>query len=106
MKKRSLPVLMGAVACGGLAAYLAAGYLQGQPVGVADVRDAGLQLAVAARDLPSGSTGGQASLGGREWRWVRVVSATDMPGVGTIVVRVFADEEQAAERVLFRAAGA
>lgn len=62
--------------------------------------------AMIARDLPSGSTAGQASLGGREWRWVRVVSATDMPGVGRIDVRVFADEEQAAERVLFRAAGA
>ncbi len=62
--------------------------------------------AMIARDLPSGSTSGQASLGGREWRWVRVVSATDMPGVGRIDVRVFADEEQAAERVLFRAAGA
>ena len=61
--------------------------------------------AMIARDLPSGSTQGQASLGGREWRWVRVVSATDMPGVGRIDVRVFADEEQAAERVLFRAAG-
>ncbi len=62
--------------------------------------------AMIARDMPSGSTGGQASLGGREWRWVRVVSATDMAGVGRIDVRVFADEEQAAERVLFRAAGA
>ena len=62
--------------------------------------------AMIARDLPSGSTSGQESLGGREWRWVRVVSATDMPGVGRIDVRVFADEEQAAERVLFRAAGA
>jgi len=62
--------------------------------------------AMIARDLPSGSTQGQASLGGREWRWVRVVSATDMPGAGRIDVRVFADEEQAAERVLFRAAGA
>ena len=62
--------------------------------------------AMIARDLPSGSTSGQASLGGREWRWVRVVSATDMPGVGRIDVRVFSDEEQAAERVLFRAAGA
>ncbi len=62
--------------------------------------------AMIARDLPSGSISGQASLGGREWRWVRVVSATDMPGVGRIDVRVFADEEQAAERVLFRAAGA
>ncbi|MEN5177972.1 Bacterial type II secretion system protein I/J [compost metagenome] len=62
--------------------------------------------AMIARDLPSGSTQGQAALGGREWRWVRVVSATDMPGVGRIDVRVFADEEQAAERVLFRAAGA
>ena len=62
--------------------------------------------AMIARDLPSGSTSGQASLGGREWRWVRVVSATDMPGAGRIDVRVFADEEQAAERVLFRAGGA
>ncbi len=62
--------------------------------------------AMIARDLPSGSTAGQVSLGGREWRWVRVVSATDMLGVGRIDVRVFADEEQAAERVLFRAAGA
>lgn len=62
--------------------------------------------AMIARDLPSGSISGQASLGGREWRWVRVVSATDMPGVGRIDVRVFADEEQADERVLFRAAGA
>ncbi|WP_349678923.1 type II secretion system minor pseudopilin GspI [Brevundimonas naejangsanensis] len=62
--------------------------------------------AMIARDLPGGSTAGQASLGGREWRWVRVVSATDMPGIGRIDVRVFADEEQAAERVLFRAGGA
>jgi general secretion pathway protein I len=62
--------------------------------------------AMISRDLPTGSTSGQASLGGRDWRWVRVVSATDMPGVGRIDVRVFADEEQAAERVAFRAAGA
>ena len=62
--------------------------------------------AMIARELPSGSASGQASLGGREWRWARVVSATDMPGVGRIDVRVFADEEQAAARVLFRASGA
>lgn len=62
--------------------------------------------AMIAASLPAGETSGEVQMAGRVWRWRRVVSGTDMPGMGRIEVRVFTDEGQAADRVLFRAAGA
>ena len=62
--------------------------------------------AMVAPSLPVGETSGETTLAGQAWRWRRVVSGTDAPGMGRIDVRVFDDEGQAAERVLFRAAGA
>ncbi|TFW10929.1 type II secretion system protein GspI [Brevundimonas intermedia] len=61
--------------------------------------------AIIAPSLPVGETSGQTTLGGQVWRWRRVVSGTEVPGVGRIDVRVANDEGQAADRVLFRAAG-
>jgi len=62
--------------------------------------------AMIAPNLAVGETSGEARLAGQTWRWRRVVEGTDVPGVGRIVVQVADDEGLAAERVLFRAAGA
>lgn len=62
--------------------------------------------AMIAASLPVGETSGEVEMAGRVWRWRRTVSGTEVPGMGRIDVRVFTDEGQAAERVLFRAAGA
>jgi general secretion pathway protein I len=59
-----------------------------------------------ASSLPTGETSGQVELAGRVWRWRRVVTGTEVPGLGRIDVRVFTDEGQVADRVLFRAAAA
>jgi len=64
-----------------------------------------VEAMVSAR-LPVGETSGETMLAGQTWRWRRVVSGTEVPGMGRIDVRVFDDEGQAAERVLFRAASA
>lgn len=61
--------------------------------------------AMLSNSLPTGRLSGQSELGGRQWQWVRVVSATPMAGMGRIDVRVYADQEMAAERILYRAAG-
>ena len=62
--------------------------------------------AMLASSLPTGETSGQVELAGRVWRWRRVVTGTEVPGLGRIDVRVFTDEGQVADRVLFRAAAA
>jgi len=59
--------------------------------------------AMIAQSLPVGDAAGQARLAGRAWRWTRRVTATDTPGLGRIEVRVFSDEGQVADRVLFKA---
>jgi general secretion pathway protein I len=62
--------------------------------------------AMIAQSLPVGETSGETQMAGRVWRWRRVVTGTDVPGMGRIDVRVSTDEGQVADRVLFRSAGA
>ncbi|WP_395943819.1 type II secretion system minor pseudopilin GspI [Brevundimonas sp.] len=62
--------------------------------------------AMIAPSLPVGQVEGETRMANRVWRWRRVVSGAEAPGVGRIDVRVFTDEGQVADRVLFRAAGA
>lgn len=62
-------------------------------------------LAVEAATLPTigeGTSTGEVELAGRRWRWSREVSATDVPGLLRIEVRVSDTEGQAAARTLFR----
>jgi general secretion pathway protein I len=63
-------------------------------------------LAVEAATAPAigeGTSSGEVELAGRQWRWTRAVSATDVAGMLRIEVRVSDAEGQAAERTLFRA---
>lgn len=62
--------------------------------------------AMIAPSLPVGEVSGETHMAGRIWRWRRVVTGTEVAGMGRIDVRVFTDEGQVADRVLFRAAGA
>lgn len=62
--------------------------------------------AMIAPSLPIGETSGELQMAGRTWRWRRIVAGTEAPGMGRIEVQVFSDEGQAADRILFRAAGA
>lgn len=62
--------------------------------------------AMTVQSLPVGEISGETALGGQVWRWRRVVSATGAPGMGRIDVRVYDDDGLAADRVLFRSAGA
>ncbi len=62
--------------------------------------------AMTAQPAPApGDSDGTDALAGRDWRWTRSVTATDDPDILRIDIRVSDDEGQAAERVLFRAAG-
>ncbi|GLK50300.1 hypothetical protein GCM10017620_32740 [Brevundimonas intermedia] len=61
--------------------------------------------AMIAPSLPVGETAGEVQMAGRVWRWRRVVTGTEVSGMGRIDVRVSTDEGQVADRVLFRAAG-
>ena len=58
--------------------------------------------AVIAPALSDGETRGETALAGRTWRWNRVVSGTDDPGLQRIEVRVSTDEGQVSDRTLFR----
>jgi general secretion pathway protein I len=60
--------------------------------------------AMIAPSLPVGETAGEVEMAGRVWRWRRVVTGTELAGMGRIDVRVSTDEGQVADRVLFRAA--
>lgn len=62
--------------------------------------------AMIAPSLPVGETAGEVQMAGRVWRWRRIVTGTEVPGMGRIDVRVSTEEGQVADRVLFRAAGA
>lgn len=62
--------------------------------------------AATAPRLAEGETSGQVRLAGRDWRWTRVVSATEDADIQRIDVRVAAREGQAADRTLFRTRGA
>jgi general secretion pathway protein I len=61
--------------------------------------------AMIAPSLPVGETAGEVEMAGRVWRWRRIVTGTEVSGMGRIDVRVSTDEGQVADRVLFRAAG-
>lgn len=62
--------------------------------------------AMTAPSLPVGETTGQVDLAGQAWRWRRIVTGTEVPGMGRIDIAVFSDEGLAADRTLFRSAGA
>lgn len=61
--------------------------------------------AMIAPSLTVGETAGEVQMAGRVWRWRRIVTGTEVSGMGRIDVRVSTDEGQVADRVLFRAAG-
>ena len=58
--------------------------------------------AVAAPTLSDGLSSGQVRLAGRDWRWTRTVSPTDVADIQRVEVRVSSDEGQAADRTAFR----
>ena len=62
--------------------------------------------AMTAPSLPVGETSGQVDLAGQAWRWRRIVTGTEVPGMGRIDIAVYSDEGLAADRTLFRSAGA
>ncbi len=61
--------------------------------------------AVIAPGLADGETAGETGMAGRTWRWTRVVTGTDDPGLQRIEVRVSTDEGQVSDRTLFRTRG-
>jgi general secretion pathway protein I len=62
--------------------------------------------AMTATTLPVGETSGQVEMAGQAWRWRRIVAGTEVPGMGRIDIAVYSDEGLAADRTLFRSAGA
>ncbi len=62
-------------------------------------------LAVEAMTAPvigEGTSSGRTPLAGRDWRWTRTVAATEDADLVRIDIRVATDEDQAADRTLFR----
>lgn len=58
--------------------------------------------ATLAPALAEGVTTGSTRLAGRDWRWTRTVTATEVGGLQRVEIRVSGDEGQVADRTVFR----